>query len=82
MARYIPDAKISEIHGQPYQVKGTLVVPFFHPAAALHRPSLRPEVEKDFQALPDLIKNAQQASPKQEQDQDQDSNQAEQLSLF
>jgi DNA polymerase len=82
MARYIPNAKISEIHGQPFQVEGTLVVPFFHPAAALHRPSLRPMVEKDFEALPEMIKNAQQAPTPQEQEPDQDQNQAEQLSLF
>ena len=82
MARFIPHAKISEIHGNPIQVKGKLVVPFYHPAAALHRPSLRADVEKDFAALPELIKNADQAPPIQVEAPPEEKNQAEQLSLF
>lgn len=82
MARFIPQAKISEIHGQPVKVKGMLVVPFFHPAAALHRPSLRPVVEEDFAKLPDLIRNAQQAPVYQPEAPIEDDNKAEQLSLF
>ncbi len=82
MARFIPQAKISEIHGQPVNVKGMLIVPFFHPAAALHRPSLRPVVEADFGKLPDLIRNAQQAPVYQPTEIIEDNNQAEQLSLF
>jgi uracil-DNA glycosylase len=82
MARFIPQAKISEIHGQPVKVKGMLVVPFFHPAAALHRPSLRPVVEEDFAKLPDLIRNAHQAPLYQPEEPFKDDNKAEQLSLF
>lgn len=82
MSRYIPNAKISEIHGQPVKVHGMLVVPFYHPAAALHRPSLRPVVEEDFAKLPQLIENAE-AAPIFEQEELVDNNdQAEQLSLF
>ena len=82
MARFIPQAKISEIHGQPVKVKGMLVVPFFHPAAALHRPSLRPVVEEDFAKLPDLIRNAEGAPDYQPEEEFEDDNKAEQLSLF
>jgi len=82
MARFIPHAKISEIHGNPIQVKGKLVVPFYHPAAALHRPSLRADVEKDFAALPELIKNANQAPSIQVEEPPEENKQAEQLSLF
>ncbi|MDX1436473.1 MAG: uracil-DNA glycosylase, partial [Anaerolineales bacterium] len=31
MHRYLPHAKISEIHGQAFRVKGRLVVPMYHP---------------------------------------------------
>jgi DNA polymerase len=55
MARFLPNAKISTVHGQSYQVGGRLVVPMYHPAAALHQPSLKADVEKDFAKLPDLI---------------------------
>lgn len=82
MARFIPQAKISEIHGQPVKVKGKLVVPFFHPAAALHRPSLRPTVEEDFAKLPGLIRNIQQTPDFQPEAEIENSSGAEQLSLF
>ena len=82
MARFIHNAKISEIHGQPIRVKGMLVVPFYHPAAALHRPSLRSVVEKDFASLPELIKNAGEAPVYKPEKPLEEDNHAEQLSLF
>ena len=82
MARFIPNAKISEIHGQPIRVKGMLVVPFYHPAAALHRPSLRSVVEEDFATLPDLIENAGKAPAYKPEKPLEEEDQPEQLSLF
>ncbi len=82
MARYIPHAKISEIHGQPVKVRGMLVVPFYHPAAALHRPSLRPVVEEDFAKLPELIENAEAAPVFEREEVVNNNDQAEQLSMF
>lgn len=82
MARFIPNAKISEIHGQPIRVKGMLVVPFYHPAAALHRPSLRSVVEEDFNKLPGLIQNAGEAPAFTPEKPLEEDNHAEQLSLF
>ena len=83
MARFIPQAKISEIHGQPFRVKGMLVVPFYHPAAALHRPSLRSVVEEDFAKLPALIAGAEKTLEYQpEEPEDNNNDQVEQLSLF
>jgi len=82
MARYIPHAKISEIHGQPIKVHGMLVVPFYHPAAALHRPSLRPVVEDDFAKLPELIQNAEAAPIFKKEEIVDKNDQAEQLSMF
>ncbi len=58
MGKFLQYAKISEIHGQPMRVKGRLIVPMYHPAAALHQRSLRPTIEKDFQKLPELISMA------------------------
>src|SRR5690606_32505436 len=37
MAKWFPTARISRIHGQARKVNGRLIVPFFHPAAALHQ---------------------------------------------
>lgn len=58
MARFLPNVRISEVHGQPAWVKGRLIVPMFHPAAALHQPSLKTSVERDFARLPEWIRQA------------------------
>lgn len=55
MARYFPDTRISKIHGQAKEIDGRLIVPMYHPAAALHQPSLRKVIEADFSMLPALI---------------------------
>lgn len=76
MYRYFPGASISKIHGQPKRVGNTLVVPMFHPAAALHQPKWRPLVEADFKKLPGLITEAENY------DDEAPPPQAQQLSLF
>jgi DNA polymerase len=48
MAKYLPNAKISAVHGQSFQVNSRLLIPMYHPAAALHQPSLKADVERDF----------------------------------
>jgi DNA polymerase len=65
MARYYDDAKISQIHGKPKWSKGRLIIPMFHPAAALHQPALRKTVEQDFSLLPHWISKVKEkkASP-------------------
>lgn len=55
MARFLPAAKISDVHGQAFVIKGRLIIPMYHPAAALHQPSLKSTLERDFALLPDLI---------------------------
>jgi DNA polymerase len=61
MANFLPNAKISSVHGQATKVKGRLVIAMYHPAAALHQQSLKPVVEQDFTRLPELIAQAEQA---------------------
>jgi DNA polymerase len=58
MARFLPDVKISNVHGRPMWIKGRLIVPMFHPAAALHQPSLKPALMADFANLPEFISKA------------------------
>jgi DNA polymerase len=58
MNLFIPNVKISNVHGKPVQIKDRLVVPMYHPAAALHQGSLRPVIENDFNLLPKLIADA------------------------
>jgi uracil-DNA glycosylase len=84
MARFLPNAKISQAHGKVMTVKGRLVVAMYHPAAALHQPSLRPTVEADFAQLPQLIANAKLQSKIEDQRENYQTEQDDpkQLSLF
>ena len=58
MARYFPLQRISSIHGQGQWVNDRLIIPMFHPAAALHQPSLRAAIEHDFSLLPAYLQQA------------------------
>lgn len=60
MARAFPRARISRIHGQPRKVGGVIYYPMYHPAAALHQPSLRRTVAEDMRRIPELIEQAAQ----------------------
>lgn len=82
MARFLPNAKISDVHGQSYKIKGRLVVPMFHPAAALHQPSLKTAVERDFLHLPELIAKSTEISIIKEEKPPEDKSEPTQLSLF
>ena len=55
MARWFPNATISKIHGQPRKFGDTVVVPMFHPAAALHQPKYKTLIEDDFRNLPKIL---------------------------
>jgi DNA polymerase len=57
MTRYFPGQAISRIHGQPRRVDGVMVVPMYHPAAALHQASLRRTIMEDFKKLPGLVQD-------------------------
>lgn len=60
MERFFLNVRISHIHGRPKWVKGRLVVPMYHPAAALHQPSLRSTIEEDFVRLPEWVQQVRQ----------------------
>lgn len=62
MAKFLPLARISSIHGHASMVNGRMIVPMFHPAAALHQPSLKPQVIEDFKKLPQLLETMKKGS--------------------
>lgn len=86
MGYFLPEARISSVHGQAIWSKGRLIVPMYHPAAALHQQSLRPVIEKDFSHLPELISKAIQSPGKKvekpEDEEEKPKPEARQLSLF
>ncbi len=58
MAKYMPGAKISAVHGQMRRIGDRYVIAMFHPAAALHQASLKPAILADFAKLPELLDRA------------------------
>ena len=56
MQRYFPGEAVSRIHGQPRRKDDLIVVPMYHPAAALHQGSLRKVIEADFSRLPEFLR--------------------------
>jgi uracil-DNA glycosylase len=60
MARWFPGGRISQIHGQPKTVGGRIIVPMYHPAAALHQAALKATIEADFLRLPRFLAEMRQ----------------------
>lgn len=82
MERFMPGARISQVHGQARQIGGRTFVPIIHPAAALHNGSWRPALEADFEALGRLLADQDEAPPAGEDAPAADEGSVEQLSLF
>lgn len=89
MARFFGNVKISQNHGEVKAVDGRLVVAMYHPAAALHQPSLKTIVMQDFAKLPEYIRKSasmvkEVAFQEQETKEKNDTDDVEgtQLSLF
>jgi len=59
MEYFLPDMKISQIHGQPKRIQfgdhKLVIVPLYHPAAALYNGSMRQTLIDDFLLVPKVI---------------------------
>jgi DNA polymerase len=59
MEYFLPDMKISQIHGQAKRIQfgdhKLVIVPLYHPAAALYNGSLRQTLIDDFLNVPKII---------------------------
>jgi uracil-DNA glycosylase family 4 len=63
---FLPDLQISQVHGQPKRIKLQLkansdtlevvILPLFHPAAALYNGAMRQTLIDDFALIPTIIK--------------------------
>ena len=61
MAKWFPGERISRIHGQPKKDGKRLIVPMYHPAAALHQQALKATILEDFAKLPRILAEAEAA---------------------
>ncbi len=57
MARFLPSAKISAVHGEPRLVGGYVILPMYHPAAALRSNGMMRAFEEDFLKNKDILQN-------------------------
>lgn len=55
MEYFLPNQKISAIHGQPKRRGDLVIMPLFHPAAALYNGSMRQTLLHDFIKIPIVL---------------------------
>lgn len=55
MAKFMPKASISKVHGVSSKIGEFVVLPLFHPAAALHQPKYRADIESDMLKIPQIL---------------------------
>ncbi|OGY34466.1 MAG: hypothetical protein A3E37_04735 [Candidatus Andersenbacteria bacterium RIFCSPHIGHO2_12_FULL_46_9] len=85
MAHFLGETlSISKIHGQAKRnKKGQVVIPMYHPAAALYRGNLRPVLLADFQKILKVLALITQGSPvNEEEDQKEAVSHQKQAALF
>jgi uracil-DNA glycosylase len=62
MEYFLPGAVIGDVHGQPHHVTveddELMIIPLYHPAAALYNGSLRATLIADFLQVPEMIRTA------------------------
>jgi uracil-DNA glycosylase family 4 len=55
LARFCPDASITQVHGQVQRVSGQLIYPVYHPAAAFRRSAWRQALAEDFSRISEIL---------------------------
>ncbi|QLG69816.1 MAG: Uracil-DNA glycosylase, family 4 [Candidatus Woesebacteria bacterium] len=80
MAKFLPSAAISKVHGNPSLVKWgddeITVVPMYHPAAALRSNEIMVKLREDFLKLPAILASLDKAKEKEEKEEEK------QMALF
>ena len=65
LRRYLPGARIGQVHGRVQRSGSRWVFPMYHPAAALHQASLRDTLVRDIRGLPAALLAAREAIEKE-----------------
>jgi uracil-DNA glycosylase len=55
MEYFLPSCKISQVHGQPKRRGDLVILPLFHPAAALYNGGMRQTLVDDFAKIPQIL---------------------------
>lgn len=62
LARYLANARISTVHGQLTRAGRQMVLPMYHPAAALRAPAVMQAFKEDFLKNKEILINPEKAS--------------------
>lgn len=82
MAKFLPGVFISSVHGKPreidYKGRTLVIIPMYHPAAALRSGEVMLKIKNDFLALPEIL----QETKNKKDDMMEKAPKVEQTSLF
>lgn len=84
MAKFMPNVMISKVHGKEksidWQGLDLLVVPMYHPAAALRNGMVKTQTIEDFKKLPEIVEKSKKEKKINTQEEEEKSK-SEQMSL-
>lgn len=66
LAKFLPGVKISQVHGQPQAKFGKIILPLYHPAAALRNGAVLAQLEKDFKVITQVLADPSSVKTKEE----------------
>lgn len=70
MNKFLPGVKISQVHGKPRTVQWNgrtlIVMPMYHPAAALRAGAIMQQLREDFKMVPEEVKKAKEIKSEEE----------------
>lgn len=52
---FLPELKISQVHGKAFRKNGFVYLPLYHPAAALYNGGMRQTLLEDFAGIPKVL---------------------------
>lgn len=62
LSKFFPGETMRTARAKPRTIDGTIYIPMYHPAAALHQQALRRTIEEDFKMIPQLISSVPTSS--------------------
>lgn len=63
MAKMLPGAKISEVHGKVYENPPFIVIPLYHPAVGLYKASMKETLLQDFKSINQFLEGSIEPEP-------------------
>jgi len=72
MGKFIPGVTISQVHGKPKEItwngKPLMIVPMYHPAAALRSTDLKNKFTEDFKIIPKVLNEVEDKEKEREEE--------------